>query len=179
MPYQVWWLQFLQGHRFDRSENCVAVHVWACTSTALRLVRGLNRGHFDLCCGSSVVEHTLGKGEVESSILSHSTMNPYYFIENFWVGISVCHYFAKLWCVRGHPLMPLFNARTGKTFVWQRPLAVWEILVTAKASASASASAGACAISCALPMTSAGAVRLGGRSSACGQMTLMLKESVR
>ena len=71
--------------------------------------------------------------------------------------------------------MPLFNARTGKTFVWQRPLAVWEILVTAKASASA----GACAISCALPMTSAGAVRLGGRSSACGQMTLMLKESVR
>ena len=73
--------------------------------------------------------------------------------------------------------MPLFNARTGKTFVWQRPLAVWEILVTAKASASAYA--GACAISCAFPMTSAGAVRLGGRSSACGQMTLMLKESVR
>ncbi len=27
-------------------------------------------------CGSSVVEHTLGKGEVESSILSHSTINP-------------------------------------------------------------------------------------------------------
>ncbi len=26
------------------------------------------------CCGSSVVEHSLGKGEVESSILSHSTM---------------------------------------------------------------------------------------------------------
>src|SRR5690606_30321841 len=25
------------------------------------------------CCGSSVVEHSLGKGEVESSILSHST----------------------------------------------------------------------------------------------------------
>ena len=28
-------------------------------------------------CGSSVVEHTLGKGEVESSILSHSTINPH------------------------------------------------------------------------------------------------------
>ena len=27
------------------------------------------------CCGSSVVEHTLGKGEVESSILSHSTIS--------------------------------------------------------------------------------------------------------
>ena len=27
-------------------------------------------------CGSSVVEHTLGKGEVESSILSHSTIHP-------------------------------------------------------------------------------------------------------
>ena len=26
------------------------------------------------CCGSSVVEHSLGKGEVESSILSHSTI---------------------------------------------------------------------------------------------------------
>lgn len=26
------------------------------------------------CCGSSVVEHSLGKGEVESSILSRSTM---------------------------------------------------------------------------------------------------------
>src|SRR5690606_17620862 len=26
------------------------------------------------CCGSSVVEHTLGKGEVESSILSRSTI---------------------------------------------------------------------------------------------------------
>jgi hypothetical protein len=25
------------------------------------------------CCGSSVVEHSLGKGEVESSILSRST----------------------------------------------------------------------------------------------------------
>ena len=28
------------------------------------------------CCGSSVVEHSLGKGEVESSILSRSTINP-------------------------------------------------------------------------------------------------------
>ena len=28
-------------------------------------------------CGSSVAEHTLGKGEVESSILSHSTINPH------------------------------------------------------------------------------------------------------
>ena len=27
------------------------------------------------CCGSSVAEHTLGKGEVESSILSHSTIS--------------------------------------------------------------------------------------------------------
>jgi len=27
-------------------------------------------------CGSSVAEHTLGKGEVESSILSHSTIRP-------------------------------------------------------------------------------------------------------
>ena len=27
------------------------------------------------CCGSSVVEHSLGKGEVESSILSRSTIN--------------------------------------------------------------------------------------------------------
>ena len=33
----------------------------------------LNRRH-DAGCGSSVVEHTLGKGEVESSILSHSTI---------------------------------------------------------------------------------------------------------
>src|SRR5690606_35479870 len=28
-------------------------------------------------CGSSVVEHSLGKGEVESSILSHSTISPF------------------------------------------------------------------------------------------------------
>ena len=28
------------------------------------------------CCGSSVVEHTLGKGEVGSSILPHSTSKP-------------------------------------------------------------------------------------------------------
>ena len=28
------------------------------------------------CCGSSVVEHSLGKGEVESSILSRSTIKP-------------------------------------------------------------------------------------------------------
>jgi hypothetical protein len=28
---------------------------------------------FSLCCGSSVVEHSLGKGEAESSILSRST----------------------------------------------------------------------------------------------------------
>ena len=31
------------------------------------------------CCGSSVVEHSLGKGEVESSILSHSTIFLLYF----------------------------------------------------------------------------------------------------
>ena len=31
---------------------------------------------FATCCGSSVVEHSLGKGEVESSILSRSTINP-------------------------------------------------------------------------------------------------------
>lgn len=30
----------------------------------------------DKCCGSSVVEHSLGKGEVESSILSRSTIPP-------------------------------------------------------------------------------------------------------
>ena len=31
------------------------------------------RSQPDNCCGSSVAEHSLGKGEVESSILSHST----------------------------------------------------------------------------------------------------------
>ena len=41
------------------------------------LTRGKIRGYGSEKggCGSSVVEHTLGKGEVESSILSHSTIN--------------------------------------------------------------------------------------------------------
>ena len=34
------------------------------------------------CCGSSVVEHTLGKGEVGSSILPHSTMKTPIIIDN-------------------------------------------------------------------------------------------------
>nr|CBI82931.1 hypothetical protein BARSC_190204 [Bartonella schoenbuchensis R1] len=34
----------------------------------------------DKCCGSSVVEHSLGKGEVESSILSRSTIPPASFL---------------------------------------------------------------------------------------------------
>ena len=32
------------------------------------------RSQPDNCCGSSVAEHSLGKGEVESSILSRSTI---------------------------------------------------------------------------------------------------------
>ena len=49
----------------------------------------------DKCCGSSVVEHTLGKGEVESSILSHSTIKNcismviFYLFEYFYTEILV------------------------------------------------------------------------------------------
>ncbi len=43
----------------------------------------MNTDHRAECCGSSVVEHTLGKGEVESSILSHSTINAMQLIDIF------------------------------------------------------------------------------------------------
>ncbi len=69
------------------------------------------------CCGSSVVEHTLGKGEVESSILSHSTI--YHFnITGAWNHWLARHGFPSLWQIAlknlfgkfGMPfLMPPYN----------------------------------------------------------------------
>jgi hypothetical protein len=56
----------------------------SCAANWLRLVSRHARGCVSgkeccgcgnkICCGSSVAEHPLGKGEVESSILSHSTI---------------------------------------------------------------------------------------------------------
>ena len=40
---------------------------------------GRSQPHSSASCGSSVVEHSLGKGEVESSILSRSTIFPWHY----------------------------------------------------------------------------------------------------
>jgi hypothetical protein len=42
------------------------------------------------CCSSSVVEHSLGKGEVESSILSCSTINSKYLAETYLSNSVLC-----------------------------------------------------------------------------------------
>src|SRR5271165_6441795 len=47
----------------------------ACLAAAPMAEAGRFRANASRCCSSSVVEHSLGKGEVESSILSCSTIN--------------------------------------------------------------------------------------------------------
>lgn len=69
------------------------------------------------CCGSSVAEHTLGKGEVESSILSHSTIFP-----PFWIARQVCIFRTGfcLWVGCGRILLP---RRIGPHCGTKRPFA--------------------------------------------------------
>jgi hypothetical protein len=79
----------LAAQAYSRRKRRLKVHSWqertlrnpTCIELALmeRSTLALGRSiwqkaaTFATCCGSSVVEHSLGKGEVESSILSRST----------------------------------------------------------------------------------------------------------
>lgn len=62
----------------------------------------------DRCCGSSVVEHSLGKGEVESSILFRSTI---YFTHKIEVFCSIEHLSATLRIVSVELPVSLVNAQ--------------------------------------------------------------------
>src|SRR5690606_9893020 len=61
--------------QFRSREVALAVPIWQKPPRNQRSVGASPQALDQMeCCGSSAVEHTLGKGEVESSILSRSTI---------------------------------------------------------------------------------------------------------